>query len=316
VLRPEALGVVSGVVYMITIVLVQLLYGLSSASRCELVEINAALHSICFMLFLGFADDVVDLPWRYKLILPTIATLPLLIAYGGGTSIIIPKPLRFLLPRVIDLGLLYKLYMLLLSVFCTNAINILAGINGLEAGQSFVIAVAVAIHNTIELSIAYSSSSSIVASSALPHTLSLFLILPFIATTLALLHWNWYPSRVFVGDTFTTVAGMTFAVVGILGHFSKTLLLFLIPQIVNFLLSLPQMLRLFGLTCPRHRLPQYDPATGKLVGKTINHNLVNVVLLVFGPMKEEHLCVFLLALQVACCVMGFVVRYYLAKFIY
>jgi len=39
-----------------------------------------------------------------------------------------------------------------------------------------------------------------------------------------------YPSRVFVGDTFTYFAGCTIAVAGILGHFSETLLLFLIPQ--------------------------------------------------------------------------------------
>jgi len=43
---------------------------------------------------------------------------------------------------------------------------------------------------------------------------------------------NRYPSRVFVGDTFCYFAGMTFAVVGILGHFSKTMLLFFIPQVL------------------------------------------------------------------------------------
>ena len=31
------------------------------------------------MMFLGFADDVLDLRWRYKMILPTIASLPLLV---------------------------------------------------------------------------------------------------------------------------------------------------------------------------------------------------------------------------------------------
>ena len=40
----------------------------------------------------------------------------------------------------------------MLAVFCTNAINILSGINGLEAGQSFVIGVSVLIFNFIELS--------------------------------------------------------------------------------------------------------------------------------------------------------------------
>lgn len=42
-----------------------------------------------------------------------------------------------------ELGLFFMIYMALLAVFCTNAINIYAGINGLEAGQSLVIAVGV-----------------------------------------------------------------------------------------------------------------------------------------------------------------------------
>ena len=42
-----------------------------------LVDFNAALATICFMLFLGFADDVLDVPWRVKLLLPALASLPL-----------------------------------------------------------------------------------------------------------------------------------------------------------------------------------------------------------------------------------------------
>lgn len=67
---------------------------------------------------------------------------------------------------------------------------------------------------------------------------SLTIMMPFLLTTLALLKHNAYPSKVFVGDTFCYFAGMTFAVVGILGHFSKTLLLLFIPQLINFVLSL------------------------------------------------------------------------------
>ena len=39
--------------------------------------------------------------------------------------------------------------MSMLAVFCTNAINIMAGINGVEAGQSFVIAAALVILNLV-----------------------------------------------------------------------------------------------------------------------------------------------------------------------
>jgi UDP-N-acetylglucosamine--dolichyl-phosphate N-acetylglucosaminephosphotransferase len=49
---------------------------------------------------------------------------------------------------------------------------------------------------------------------------------------------------------------MTFAVVGIIGHFSKTMLLFFIPQIINFLLSIPQLFHF--IPCPRHRLPRFE----------------------------------------------------------
>lgn len=62
-----------------------------------------------------------------------------------------------------------------------------------------------------------------------------------------------YPSSVFVGDTFCYFAGMAFAVVGIHGHFTKPLLLFFLPQVANFVYSVPQLFKL--VPCPRHRLP-------------------------------------------------------------
>lgn len=48
-------------------------------------------------------------------------------------------------------GILYYVYMGSLAVFCTNAINIYAGINGLEVGQSIIIACSVIVFNVIEL---------------------------------------------------------------------------------------------------------------------------------------------------------------------
>ena len=59
------------------------------------------------MILLGFADDVLDLKWRHKLFLPTIASLPLLMVYHvnfNSTTILIPKPLRPLIGFDLDLG--------------------------------------------------------------------------------------------------------------------------------------------------------------------------------------------------------------------
>ena len=94
------------------------------------------------------------------------------------------------------------------------------------------------------------------------HRVSLYFLLPYLATSLPLLWYNWYPSKVFPGDTFCYFSGMTFAVVAILGHFSKTLLLFFIPQVLNFLYSTPQLFNL--VPCPRHRLPRYNKETDKV----------------------------------------------------
>lgn len=144
----------------------------------------AALLSICCMLLLGFADDVLDLRWRHKLLLPTIASLPLLMVYYvnfNSTTIAVPKPLREFLGFSVDIGILYYIYMGMLAVFCTNAINILAGINGLETGQSAVIAMSIIIFNVIELSGELWKA----------HQFSLYFMMPYVATTLALLKHNW-----------------------------------------------------------------------------------------------------------------------------
>jgi UDP-N-acetylmuramyl pentapeptide phosphotransferase/UDP-N-acetylglucosamine-1-phosphate transferase len=47
----------------------------------QLGEYHAATTSILMMVFLGFADDVLDLRWAIKIILSFTSTLPLLIAY-------------------------------------------------------------------------------------------------------------------------------------------------------------------------------------------------------------------------------------------
>lgn len=76
-------------------------------SVLQFVELIGSLLAICCMIFLGFADDVLNLRWRHKLLLPTMASLPLLMVYFtnfGNTTIVVPKPLRVLLGMHLDLG--------------------------------------------------------------------------------------------------------------------------------------------------------------------------------------------------------------------
>ncbi|SAM84386.1 related to ALG7-UDP-N-acetylglucosamine-1-phosphate transferase [Ustilago bromivora] len=230
----------------------------------ELASFLSALLSFSSAIILGFLDDVFDIRWRYKLPIPIISSIPLLMIYyagGGGTSVVVPGWPSFLRSwlrsSIVELGPLYYIYMSLLSTFCTNSINILAGINGVEVGQALVISISLCLNDLLYLDSRAGMPGSRSSKELLRrHLLSLYLLLPLTGVCLGLLKWNRYPARVFVGDTFCYFAGIVFSTVAILGHFSKTVLLFFLPQIFNFLLSCPQ---LFGLVPnPRHRIPRYD----------------------------------------------------------
>ena len=88
--RPESLGIVVGIVYLVIAILFQHFNFAADSMVCLwlevivpgireicvmpetcvcwcsqwLVEYNAALASVCFMILLGFIDDVLDIPWR------------------------------------------------------------------------------------------------------------------------------------------------------------------------------------------------------------------------------------------------------------
>ncbi|XP_011908472.1 PREDICTED: UDP-N-acetylglucosamine--dolichyl-phosphate N-acetylglucosaminephosphotransferase isoform X4 [Cercocebus atys] len=323
---PESQGVISGAVFLIILFCFIPFPFLNCfvKEQCkafphhEFVALIGALLAICCMIFLGFADDVLNLRWRHKLLLPTAASLPLLMVYFtnfGNTTIVVPKPFRPILGLHLDLGILYYVYMGLLAVFCTNAINILAGINGLEAGQSLVISASIIVFNLVELE----------GDCRDDHVFSLYFMIPFFFTTLGLLY-----------------------------HNCKTMLLFFMPQVFNFLYSLPQLLHI--IPCPRHRIPRLNIKTGKLemsyskfktkslsflgtfilkVAESLrlvtihqsdtedgeftecnNMTLINLLLKIFGPIHERNLTLLLLLLQILGSAFTFSIRYQLVRLFY
>ena len=303
------------------------------------------------MAILGIADDLFDIRWRHKLFLPAIAAIPMLIMYYvdfGVTNIVVPLPLQPYLGQLVNLSWGYYVYMAAVAIFCPNAINIYAGINGLEVAQSIAIAVFIIANDLLYVSVAGHPATA-------SHLFSLYFLLPFLGVSVALWIHNRYPAKVFVGDTYCYFAGMTFAVVGILGHFSKTLLLLFIPQIFNFLYSSPQLFHL--VPCPRHRLPRFDVRTGLMEpsraqfvrppkwhiglalkaleklgliqlwtttdaggGRTVlefsNLTLINLFLVRFGPMREDRLTRRLVWVQVACGVLGLFIRHKAALLVF
>lgn len=332
----------------------------------KLGSYQSVLNTLQATTILGLADDILDLRWRHKFFIPAIACVPLLIVYYvdfGVTSVVVPNFLVPYMPnqaRLIHLGFFYYLFMAAVSIFAPNSINILAGINGLEVGQSLVIASLLILNSSLYLvpfpgnpvlNNGYASHPHPATES---HLMTLYLLLPFLGVSAALYIHNRYPARAFVGDTYCYVAGMTFACVAIMAHFSKTLLLLFIPQIFNFIYSMPQLFKI--VPCPRHRLPKFNARTGlrepsvtvweperppskwltavflllekaRLVQVTVdketnritetsNLTLINLWLVWRGPLREDRLNTELLVVQTLCGLQGLLIRHTMAVLIF
>ena len=276
------MGFVPGSIYLLSTVVFQLFF----ENKSDLLLYNAALLSTAFMLLLGFIDDVLDLKWRYKLIIPLFAAIPLAVTYADSTNIRVPLIFASILGGIIDLGKLYYLYLILLTVFTSNSINIYAGINGLEVGQSIVICLSCIFWNIYGI---------VLNENVDGNTFSISLLIPFVFASLALFKYNKYPSRCFVGDTYCYFAGMVFATASIIGKYPLMVLLFFVPQLLNFLFSLPQLLGFLPIT--RHRLPRFNEETGMLEGQVQHKNLINITLRLIGPRTEYDLVNILLIFQ-------------------
>ena len=322
--------------------------------REQLATYLSALLSLQSVVILGIGDDLFDIRWRHKFFIPAFASIPVLIVYFvdyGVTNVVVPVQLETYFGQLVDLGWLYYVYMAAVAIFCPNSINILAGINGLEVSQSIITGCLLLLNDILSLYAAPTTPQPHPAMA--PHYFSIYLLMPFLGVSLALWRYNWYPAKVFVGDTYCYFAGMVFAIVGILGHFSKTLLLLLLPQIANFGYSLPQLFHI--VPCPRHRLPRFNSTTNMLepsvtewqrppswpiarllgllaaspmplinvetnakgeIVKSTNLTLLNLWLVWFGPMREDSLAMGLLTSQVVCGILGLFVRHKLALWVF
>lgn len=92
---------------------------------------------------LGFGDNVLNLEWRWKLVVPVFTLVPLCYFYVDhyALSIVFQGWFEITLPKALSFA-----YIVLFAVFSQNAVNIYAGINGLEIGQSLVAEISLLCH--------------------------------------------------------------------------------------------------------------------------------------------------------------------------
>lgn len=181
-----------------------------------LVEILAMLFVIFTLSVIGFIDDLFG--WqkggmrkRNRIILAALASIPLIVINAGRSDISIP----FL--GLIELGFFYPLLLIPLGIIgASTTYNFLAGFNGLEAGQGIILMVSLAI-------VSFLTGSPWLATVALIMAASL----------LGFMFYNFYPAKVFPGDSLTYAVGGLIAVIAILGNFEKIAVFFFIPYIIE-----------------------------------------------------------------------------------
>ena len=120
---------------------------------------------------------------------------------------------------VIDLWIFYPLVVIPIGVtVAANAVNMLAGFNGLEVGLGIV-----------------AMGSLAIVAACLGEVTSLILLLSGLGALLGCLYFNWYPAKIFVGDVGTLTIGAIIAAAVIVGNFEIAGIIVIIPYAVDFL---------------------------------------------------------------------------------
>jgi len=182
----------------------------------DLTVLLAGFATVSMVGFLGVVDDLVGWrngirQWQHALI-PIFAALPLMAVKIANPPILLPfigfVPAEYQLPFLgisVSFGLIYSLIFVPIGVTgASNAANMLAGLNGLEAGLGIII--------TGTLAAIALSQGQIEAA---------IVAVAMLGALIAFLRFNWFPAKVFGGDSLTLMIGASIAATAILGDMEK-----------------------------------------------------------------------------------------------
>ncbi|MHA1909886.1 MAG: hypothetical protein ACW98Y_21520 [Candidatus Thorarchaeota archaeon] len=186
----------------------------------------AALVSVLMAGMIGLLDDNLDFKNRTKILLPLVASVPMMAMNVGTNTMDIP----FI--GSLNLGILYPLLVVpLMMTFIIDATNMYGGMNGLETGLASVNASAVIVYvlllpsfNGEGLTQGQMDSATIAAA--------------LLGASLAFFLFNKYPAMVLPGDVGRLPLGATMAAALILGNMDRLAIVLYAPFLFNFLLYL------------------------------------------------------------------------------
>lgn len=234
----------------------------------DLLSILGVLSVVLVVSLIGVVDDLILVRQGAKAIFPLLASLPLIATKVGQTIVTIP------LIGPVNLGIFYSLVLVPIGITgSSNAFNMLAGFNGLEAGMGLVATFSLAV-------IAYFLRS----------TISLVLLVAAMGALLATLRYNWYPAKVFLGDVGTFSIGAIVATAVIVGNFEMAGIIIIVPYAYDALLKLVHRLPSKGWWGIYREGKLYCPDSGPV-------GLCQLIMKVSGGITERNLVLVLMGIE-------------------
>ncbi|MBA7550753.1 putative undecaprenyl-phosphate N-acetylglucosaminyl 1-phosphate transferase [subsurface metagenome] len=225
-------------------------------------QFRALLIGGVIILLLGVVDDIANLSPKHKFVIQMIPALIVIIYNSDLIN-------NFIVNQLKSFDLLgYLLYPILIFwiVGVTNSINIIDGLDGLACGVSLIALVTFLILGLRQNLEALSLISIALAGSML-----------------AFLRFNFYPAKIFLGDSGSTFAGFMLASVGALWVLNSGNAFFVFIPII--ILALPIFDTLFAIWRRyRGHQPIFQADKGhlhhRLLARGISHK--NIVLVLWG----------------------------------
>ena len=231
-----------------------------------LTSILAVLSTVLIVLIIGVFDDLISMKQWIKALIPVFAALPLMALKEGYSMMRIP----FI--GFIEFGLFYSLILVPLGITgAANAVNMLAGFNGLEVGMGVVAIGALAV-------IAYLTGE----------TTALIILLAALGALVAALYYNWFPAKILVGDVGTLTIGAVVASAVIVGNYETAGVIIIIPYVVDFLIKAKNR---FPYSFGIYRDGKLYCLDGRAVG------LAQLIMKVCGGISERNLVLVLMGIE-------------------
>ncbi len=191
-----------------------------------MVGIFGALVSILLASMIGLLDDQLDFRNRAKVILPMVATIPMIALSIGTPTMNIP----FI--GVVNFGIAYALVIVpLMMTFIIDATNMYAGMNGLEAGLGSINASGLILY---VLLIPLIQGTTISPEQMQAGVIAASLL----GASIGFLIFNRYPAKILSGDVGTLPIGAAMAAALIIGNMDRLAILMYTPFGINFILYL------------------------------------------------------------------------------